>query len=179
MSFTTPVSISFVVLILFIQQFPPPPVPAMNGDIYSFMVLERKNGTPITGGANGDLAVDRDWEFGRWISMIIGTPGQAFKEKVRGWQGYEDVINGIQRNIIVPTKDQEWDYITQYAADNNKNLLQICDLCYDKSGSSGGQSNYIPPACQVFPTPIYLNFILIFSGFVMVLFYAKHGEKTS
>ncbi len=173
MSFTTPSAISLVVWIFLIQHFPPPPVPPLNGDLSGVWVIERRNGTPITGGANGDIAVYNDYSFDRWFRMYTND------KKIRGWKGYAQTIQGIQSNIIIPTSDGEWDAITQYAADSGRNLQQICDLCYEKSGANGGTVNYIPPACQVFPISIYWNFVLVFSGFVIVVFHSKHKEKTS
>ncbi len=94
MRFTTPITISLVIWSILIQHFPPPPA----AEEYGFLITRRKDNQPLFLGQKGNLTPDYDWTSPeRWQKLILG------ERKVRDWKGYNDVILGIELNVIIPT----------------------------------------------------------------------------
>ena len=128
MRFTAPVAISLVVWSLLIQHFPPPPVPPTNGDEYSFLVIRRDDGQPFFLGPKGKLTADYIWDYDRWVGFIQ----RGANKKVRDWLGLNNVIRGIEEGAIIPTSEQEWQYLIEQTALRRPNKLErVCELALE------------------------------------------------
>lgn len=139
--------------LLVLQVLPPPPPPS-GSEIQNLQVTEWF-GDP-------NKSTNRLGKFHVYpllrLEKALGLVGPA--KDIRDWVGYENIILGIDTGVIIITNSQEWELLVNFAANNGKDIDEICSLAESKG-------NYTAQGCPAAPIPIIWDLLLLASFIVL------------